>query len=266
VVRDTLNTVPDWGLLLLVAIGLPAIAIGAFLLVARWLGSWRTDASSAIVVAVGAMVMTLFALVLAFAAVNLYDGYRTAAANVDEEANTLTQIMRDVRVFPPADRDRVDRALVAYIDAVTKIEFPAMRVGDSVNAHAALPMTDRLFAVVQRYEPKTANQQAFYGSVVGELNSLASIRRDRIAASDSSLPRSFITLLLLTAIVSVVMTFFLRTHTIGLDIAMVGGVSLVVGAGLLTVALLEYPFSGSVSVVSDPFTHGTLAHLLAGEH
>jgi len=30
--------------------------------------------------------------------------------------------------------------------------------------------------------------------------------------------------------------------------------------------LLEYPFSGSVSVSSDPFTHGTLANLLAGKH
>jgi hypothetical protein len=266
VVRGVLNDLPDWGLLAIVCVGLPAMSVGAFFVVDRRLGSWRTDASSAVVVAVGAMVMTLFALVLAFAAVNLYDGYRSAAGNVDEEANTLTQIMRDVRVFPAADRDRVDRALVDYIDVVTKVEFPAMRVGDSAKSHAALPLADRLFASVQRYEPKTARQQAFYGSVVGELNDLAGVRRDRIAAADSSLPRAFTVLLLITAAVSIVMTFFLRTHTIGLDIAMVSGVSLVVGAGLLTVALLEYPFSGSVSIASDPFTHGTLANLLAGGH
>ena len=38
------------------------------------------------------------------------------------------------------------------------------------------------------------------------------------------------------------------------------------GAGLLTVALLEYPLSGLVSVAGDPFMSGTLAHLLAGQH
>ena len=47
---------------------------------------------------------------------------------------------------------------------------------------------------------------------------------------------------------------------------MVSCVALVVGAGLLTVALLEYPFSGSVSVTSYPLTHGSLAGLLAGGH
>jgi hypothetical protein len=266
VVRDALNSVPDWALLVIVCVGLPAVSVGVFFLVARWLDWWRTGESSAIVVAVGAMVMTLFALVLAFAAVNLYDGYRNASSTVDEEANALTQIMRDVRIFPVAERDRVDRALVTYIHTVTTVEFPGMRTGDTVKAHAALPDADALFAAVEQYNPNTANQQAFYSSVVDKLNTIASLRRDRIAASNSSLPRAFTALLLLTAVVSIVMTFFLRTHTIGLDIAMVSGVSLVVGAGLLTVALLEYPFSGSVSVSSDPFTHGTLANLLAGQH
>jgi hypothetical protein len=265
-IRDSLNSVPDWALLIIVCIGLPTVMVGAFFLVVHWLDSWRTDASSAIVVAVGAMVMTLFALVLAFAAVNLYDGYRNASSTVDEEANALTQIMRDVRVFPVAERDRVDRALISYIHTVTTVEFPGMRTGDAVKAHAALPDADALFTAVERYDPHTASQQAFYASVVDKLNTIASLRRDRVAASNSSLPRAFTALLLLTAAVSILMTFFLRTHTIGLDIVMVSGVSLVVGAGLLTVALLEYPFSGSVSVVSDPFTHGTLANLLAGKH
>lgn len=265
-VRDTLNSVPDWALLIIACVGLPAVASGIFLLVARRIDPWRTDSSSAIVVAVAAMVMTLFALVLAFAAVNLYDGYRSASNTVDQEANALAQIMRDVRVFPAASRDRVDHALVAYIHTVTEKEFPGMRTGEYAAEHAALPYTDTLFSAVQSFDPKTAEQQAFYGSVVENLNSISALRRDRIAAADSSLPRSFTALLLLTAFVSILMTFFLRTHKLALDVLMVCGVSLVVAAGLLTVALLEYPFSGSVSVSSDPFTHGTLALLLAGGH
>jgi hypothetical protein len=37
----------------------------------------------------------------------------------------------------------------------------------------------------------------------------------------------------------------------------------VVGAGLLTILLLEYPFSGSIAVRSDPLTRGVLSTLLA---
>ena len=35
---------------------------------------------------------------------------------------------------------------------------------------------------------------------------------------------------------------------------------------LLTTLLLEYPFSGSVSVSSDPYSQGVLGQLLAGRH
>lgn len=257
---------PEWALLVIAIGGVPILVVGVFLALRRWTEPWRTDASSAIVVAVSAMVMTLFALVLAFAAVNLFQGYDAASANVTDEANALGEIQRDVRVFPPADRDRVDNALISYINVVRNVEFPAMHDGDSVKVQAGVAATDTLFASMQAYSPVTETQKAFYASAVDRLNEIVALRRNRISASDSSLPTAFWALLLVTAILSVVTTFFLRTHTLGLDVTLVAIVSMVVAGGLLTVILLEYPFSGSVSVSSDPFVHGTLARLLAGNH
>lgn len=262
--RPILNTIPDWGLLLIVVAAFPSSAVSAFLAVRRWLPHWRT--SPEIVVAVGAMVMTLFALVLAFAAVNLYTGYTDAQDNVAQEADALGQITRDVRAFPTPERDRIDDALIAYIRVVHDVEFPAMRSGDASHEHAGIPATNRLFALVQGYEPRTESQKAFYGAAVERLNELATLRRNRISAADSSLARSFWTLLLLTAVVSIALTFFLATKNTALDVVLISAVSLVVGAGLLTIVLLEYPFSGSVSVSGDPFVSGTLANLLAGKH
>lgn len=265
-IRAILNSVPEWALIIVVVVGLPAVVVGVFLVLRRWLDSWRTDSSSAIVVAVAAMVMTLFALVLAFAAVNLFQGYDDASANVTEEANALGQIQRDVRVFPVAARDRVDRRLISYIDVVRNVEFPAMRDGNATKVQAGVAATDTLFAAMQSYDPVSETQKTFYASAVDRMNDLIALRRNRISASNSALPTAFMVLLLLTAAVSIVTTFFLRTHKPGLDITLVVMVSMVVGAGLLTVVLLEYPFSGSVSVSSDPFVHGTLARLLAGKH
>lgn len=141
-----------------------------------------------------------------------------------------------------------------------------MRNGKASLEHAGIPATNQLFALVQAYEPQTESQKAFYGSVVERLNDLASLRRNRISAADSSLPRSFWILLLLTAVVSIVFTFFVATKSTALDVALISGLSVVVGAGLLTIVLLEYPFSGSVSVSGDPFVSGTLANLLASKH
>ena len=76
--------------------------------------------------------MTLFALVLAFAAVNLYDSYRIAFGNVEDEANSLAQLDRDLRVFPKADQVKVDRAIAC--------DERAVHEGRAAHALAALPL------------------------------------------------------------------------------------------------------------------------------
>lgn len=40
-------------------------------------------------------------------------------------------------------------------------------------------------------------------------------------------------------------------------------IAVVVGAGLLTALILQYPYSGSIAVTSDAFTRGALAQLAA---
>jgi hypothetical protein len=70
-------------------------------------------------------------------------------------------------------------------------------------------------------------------------------------------------LLLLTAGVSILITLFLRMDAHPMEILIVGSVAIVVGAGLLTILLLEYPFSGSVAVSPEAFENGILGQLLA---
>lgn len=204
--------------------------------------------------------MTLFALVLAFAAVNLYDSYRIAFGNVEDEANSLAQIARDVQVFPQPGRAKVDRAIVRYIHEVEAKEFPDMRTGGSdpgVNTRI-----DGVFTAVQGLNPQANVQKAFYSSAVEKLNDMVAQRRTRISAADATLPKALVGLLLLTAALSVAITWFLKVEARGTEIVLVGAVAMVVGAGLLTILLLEYPFSGSVAVSSEPFTKGVLHTLL----
>jgi len=258
VTRSLLNSLPDWALFFIVVGGVLAIGLLGLYVVRRFLPHWRVNAE--VSVAVGAMVMTLFALVLAFAAVNLYDNYRTAFGNVEDEANSLAQISRDMQVFPKADQVKVDRAVVAYIHEVEDKEFPDMRKGGSD------PLTntriDGVFAAVQSMNPQTNAQKAFYGSAVDQLNAMVAERRTRVSAADASLPNALVGLLILTAALSIAITWFLKVDAVGTEIVLVGAVAMVVGAGLLTILLLEYPFSGSVAVSAEPFTKGVLHTLL----
>jgi multisubunit Na+/H+ antiporter MnhB subunit len=236
-----------------------AIALVALYLVRRYLPSWRVN--SEVSAAVAAMVMTLFALVLAFASINLYDSYRNAKVNVAAEANSLAQIARDMRVFPKAEQEKVDKEIVAYIREVADKEFPMLRSG-TFDPHAQTD-AEKLFTGVQSVNPKTDAQRIFLNSAVGKLNDMLANRRIRIDEANSSLPNALTALILLTAGVSILITLFLRMDARQMEVLIVGSVAVVVGAGLLTVLLLEYPFSGSVAVSPEVFEQGVLGHLLA---
>jgi hypothetical protein len=250
---------PDWALFFVVVGFVLAVALVGLYLVRRYLAAWRVN--SEVSAAIAAMVMTLFALVLAFAAVNLYDSYRNAKMNVAAEANSLAQLARDTRVFPKADQEKVDKEIVAYIREVGDIEFPMLHDG-TFDAHAQTD-AERVFTAVQSLNPKTDTQRIFFQSAVGKLNDMLAERRNRIDEAGSTLPSSLTALMLLTAGVSILITLFLRMDARPMEILIVSSVAIVVGAGLLTILLLEYPFSGSVAVAPDAFEHGVLGQLLA---
>jgi Protein of unknown function (DUF4239) len=259
--RTILNALPEWLLFIVFAGGSAVVCVSSLLLVRRFIGIRRTLESSHVLVGVSAIVMTLFSLFIAFAVLTLDASFRGASDSVQSEANSLTQIVQDMRVFPAPARLRVDDAVRAYANEVRGHEFAAMRNGDSD------PATERAFnrlvAAVQSIQPSTGAQRAFYGSAVTALDGMLEQRHQRLAAATGSLPQAFWVLIFLTAATGLATTLLLKAETLATEVLMLGAVAIVVGAGILTILLLDYPFSGSVSVSNEPFAD-VLAHLPAG--
>ena len=120
---------PDWALFVVIVGGVVVGALVGLLLSRRYLTHWRSTADGPVVAAVATMVMTLFALVLAFAVVTLYDGYNGASESVTGEATDLAQIVRDSYTFPPAAQQKIDSAVKAYVLEVRNHEFGLMHDG-----------------------------------------------------------------------------------------------------------------------------------------
>src|ERR1019366_537592 len=77
--RTILNSMPDWALFAVIVGGVVIGALVGLFLSRRYLKHWRNTADGPVVAAVATMVMTLFALVLAFAVVTLYDQFNAAS-------------------------------------------------------------------------------------------------------------------------------------------------------------------------------------------
>jgi hypothetical protein len=258
--RSVLDALPDWALIFVFVIGTVIVAISGAVSVRRFAPSWLSTESQDSVAAAAGMVMTFFALVVAFEVVNLYTSYEGASTSVAAEANSLNELAQNALVFPATERGRIDTAITHYIVEVRTHEFAILRSGGQ-DPHAEQLLDDVVHSV-QAYSPTTQTQIAFYDASVSQLSSLVTERQNRLDHAESSIPISFAILIILLAIVSIAVSLFLRTHHRWLDLTLVAGLAIVIGAGIVTVLMLQYPFSGSLAVSSDAFTRGMLGLLL----
>jgi Protein of unknown function (DUF4239) len=239
--------------------GIVLLTLGALYLVIRFLPAWRSEASAQGIIGVDAMAMTLFALVLAFVVVNLYNDYSSASGDVTDEANALGNVVQDARAFPPDERLFVDRAVGRYVSEVRDNEFDDLATGDSDREAQARALD--IVAALQAYAPRTTTERTFYAAATDQLNVFLAERENRVAKADTEIPFPLLALLVFLSILTIAVALLIQTHHRAVDVALVVTVAVIVASGMLTALILQYPYSGSIAVESDPLEQGSLAHL-----
>jgi ABC-type Mn2+/Zn2+ transport system permease subunit len=104
-------------------------------------------------------------------------------------------------------------------------------------------------------------ERTFYSAAAAQLNLFLGERENRVAKAETEIPAPLLGLLIFLAITTICVSFLIRTNRRRVDITLVVVVSVIIGAGLLTALILQYPYSGAIAVDSDPLVKGPLAHL-----
>ena len=254
------NNVAAWALALIIIGGAVIFVLVGHALVKRFLRTWLAESSGQTVAGITAMVMTMFALLLAFVVVNLYNSYDSAVNNVALEATSSSDLVRDSGNFPLPARGGIERAVAQYVVQVREHEFKTLSEGHP--DPRAQQLLDNLFHAVQSYEPKTNAQQAFYQAALDQLHAITDERENRIDAAETAIPDPLLYLIILLAVLTLATSLLINTHHDGLDVAVVVVLAVVVSAGLYTAVVLQYPFSGSIAVSSDPYYSPSLVQLV----
>lgn len=258
--REILNDLPDWAIGVLFVGGTLIVVLTGFVLVSRLLPTWRTERSAQVLGGVAAMVMTMFTVLLAFVIVNLYSAYNSAVGNVAAEATALTELVQDAGPFPPVVRRRIEHAVAQYVVEIRHNEFRTLRAGQA--APRAQPLLADIREVIQRYSPVTTAQQAFYAAMNEQLHVIAGERESRLDTAQTSIPKPLLYLMILLAVLTLGVTLLIETHTRAVDVAIIATVAIVISSGLFTTVILQYPFSGTIAVNSEPFNSPALAELV----
>ena len=195
-----------------------------------------------------ATVGVLYAVLLAFAVLVVWEKLNEAEGNVALEAGAATAIFRLADGMEPAPAAEVHAAIVAYVDAADRRGL----AGDGSAAARARRRSTALgdvYRALLRYEPVgRARAGACWPRRWRQLDTLTQARRARIVVAEGIVPGVIWFTLFVGAVVTIGFTFFFGTENLRAQALMTGALAILIFSGLLVIIAIDRPFAGTVRV------------------
>ncbi|GAA2072779.1 hypothetical protein GCM10009801_25610 [Streptomyces albiaxialis] len=219
------------------------------------------EQNSAVQAAVFAIVGSLYATLVHFSVVVVYDGYTRADATVAQEANALADLERMSKGFSGPVHRQVQEASLTYASIVVNDEWHTMtRRGSDPQAQAALA---ELWTIYTSMGPRD-RENALYAPSIERLNQLDDSRRVRLRASVRDVPSVVWLMFYCGGVLAVVMVFFFGVRRDWVQRVIVSVLAAVVALSVFLVTSFEQPFSGNSAITPDAF-ETVLIHLRSRE-
>jgi hypothetical protein len=255
VLVDFLYTHPTWEVGLLVIGIWTALSLAGLYIFHRLVDVHMRHKDTETVGLTYAIVAVVYAVLIAFIVVDVFETFAKGDEIATAEANKLSNLMLDSAGLPPQMAGAVRADLDQYIDIVVKSEWPSQQAG-KLNEAVFEPGWTALAHLTTRlaeFEPATMGQNINKGEMLHAMNDLIKARRTRILAAGEHLPDVVWQILLLAGAVAVGYTYLFGAHSFRIHLAITGLISAMIALVFVLIIALDYPFRGEVSVGDDAF-------------
>jgi hypothetical protein len=196
-----------------------------------------------------AVVGVLYAVLLAFAVVVVWQSFSDSEAQVTTEAGAAATLYRLADGFDVPGAGTLHARVTDYIDSAVRDDWPAMARG--TGSLATSRALDALHAEAMRLPAGDARAGAVLYEILYQIDQLTQARRARIDASAGFVPWLIWMVLFLGGILTVGFTHFFGTRNLLAQTAMTGILTVLIGSTLVVVVAIDHPFAGSAKVPPD---------------
>ena len=240
---------------LLIIVVLPtAIVMSLTLMVRRLFGLSRLEVNNEVAGFKYAVLGVIYAVLLGFAVIVVWENFRDGDAAVLAEASALSSTLRLADGVGPDASAAIRAAADHYGDVLVREEGPLLARGGLVSVDATNALT-ALYAAVLTADPKSFKQSDTYQSLLGAINTLSEGRRNRLELAGSTVPDVIWIALFGGALLNVAFTLFFGTRHIWVQMVMSGMLTAVICIALFAIIKLDHPFLGSVRVSMEPIEY-----------
>lgn len=228
------------------------LTIAGTVLIRRWVSVDVLKLNNEVAGFIYAVIGVLYAVLLGFTAIIVWEQFDKAQAGVDQEANELADLYRDAQAFPEATRTKLETQLRSYARLVVEQEWPAMTEGES--SPETWEMYNQLWRTYHEFQPKNEHQLTWYEESLTRLNQLGDQRRLRLLSSRSEgVPQVMWVALLGAGVITIGFSFLFGTKSTTAHVLMTSGLATTIALVLISILALEEPFAGLTRVDPEAF-------------
>jgi hypothetical protein len=206
-----------------------------------------------------AVVGVIYAVLLAFVVIVVWEQFRNADQIAENEAMHITNVRQLAKAFPDSVSKVISTEVEDYATSVIQREWPAMAQGHSDGP--TYQITKKLWNTFYEFHPTPA-EQPYYNEALRELTSFNDARRLRVIGIDGTMPTIMWTLLLGGGFICIAFTYLFATPHAFTQYMITGLLAAMIAVTLFLIAEMNHPYRGGMSLQPDGFEfllHGPAA-------
>jgi hypothetical protein len=226
-------------------------SVGLVLLCRRKIGVDRLQLNNEVAGFKFAVIGVLYAVLLGFVVIAVWENFRTTEVAVRSEAKAITDLNQLSYALPEDSGSVVRKMLLDYAEQVRRSEWLAMAQGKPSHtaSHALAHLTQSIIGL----KAEDFRGLALYQQALRLLASVEDNRAERLDSANGSVPVVLWLVLIAGAMITLGYPAFFGTTNLLAQTLMTAALAGLVALALLPALVLDFPFTGEVRISIAPF-------------
>ncbi len=197
-----------------------------------------------------AVVGVLYAVLLAFAVIVVWERLSSSEAQVAGEAGAAATIYRLADAVHGDAGPALRQQLSDYLKDAIASDWPAMET-KALASESTTALLNGLYKETLKFSPTDARETAVLSEMLHQLDLLTQARRARLVAASGAVPGILWAVLVGGGFLTVGFTLFFAAENLRAQSVMTGILAFLIFSGLLVIIAIDRPFVGPVKVAPE---------------
>jgi hypothetical protein len=228
------------------------LAVGGFFWVQRQVHVSIREAQNDIAGFLYAVLGVLYAVLLAFVVIVVWQDFDEARVIVEHEAGALADVYLLAQDFPELQRRQTQDAVRAYARVVVDEEWRLLERGQE--SRLASDLLDEIRRTIHSLEARTPKDQVLFEHGIIRSRDLMDNRRLRLHHSQTGIHPALWVVLVGGGAITISFTYFFGLRNTRAHALMIAMLTVMIAGTIFLVRAIDLPFTGDVRVEPHAFT------------